>query len=166
MDFMKIMKISLIEIGSVDYAQQLTQHADAILERLGLSPAETKVAKELVNVRKKALEDYQLINKSYCFAGSDEVVIENNEYGYEKLVKEKDEIVWHKQFLGITDDPTQKWSGKVAITEREIFELYKAEYIYEKLLEKIPRDFKYYYERCYGLAGMFKVFVNSTKAMK
>ena len=164
MDFLKIMKISLIDIGSVDYAQQLQHHAEAIIERLGYTPKEAKIAKDLVEVRKRALEDYKLICSKYHFEeGKNEIFIENNAYMVQKLTYDGATVTWSGEFFGITDH-TQTWNGKVVITERELFELYKTEYLYENHKEDIPGAYVAYFERCYGLAGMFKNFVNATKA--
>ena len=164
MDFNKIMRISLIDIGAVDFADQLFTHAEAIMERLGLSPREAKIAKELTKARSRAISDYKLVMDKYRFPiDENEIIFEDHEYMQERLVREGEKIFWQAEFMGITD-PTQKWHGKVEISERELFELYKAEFIYENLKEYIPRDFKAYYERCYGLAGMFNVFISGTKA--
>ncbi len=164
MDFKKLMKISMEDVACVEQAESFYHQADEILEKLGLTKKELQVASSLVALRQKAIEDVSLIMEEYVFPDDeDEIILENNRYMVEKLTLSNDVVTWESDFKGITD-PTQNWHGKVNITVNELFELYKAEYLYEFHKADIPRDYRAYYERCYGLAGVFKVFLNGTKA--
>ena len=164
MDFQKLMKISIEDVAGVELAEALYSQADEIIERLGYTKKEYKVASSLVALRLKAIEDVSLIVEEFVFPeDQDEIILEKNQYMEEKLTISNDVITWHSDFMGITD-PTQAWHGKMDITVKEVFELYKAEYLYENFKDLIPRDYKAYYERSYGLAGVFKIFVNGVKA--
>ena len=162
MDFLKLMKISMADVIKMEKARKLRQQANEIVEKLDYTKKEATVAIELNTLREKAIQDVVDIVRAYDFKGQDQIIIEDNQYVYTRLYKEKDHIIWEAKFFGITDSEL-KWSGKVSITVKELFELYKAEYLYENYKEMIPRDYKAYYERCYGIAGVFKVFANEAK---
>ena len=163
MDFAKIMKISMQDIEGVEQAETLYRQADEILKRLGYTPKEYEVASEMVVLRQKAIADVTLILEKYVFPDdAEEIVLTDRENIKERLTLSKDIISWQLDFFKLADPP-YSWHGKVDITVKEVFELYKAELLYECHRENIPRDYRAYFERCYGLAGIFKVFVNGAR---
>ena len=161
MDFAKLMKISLDDVMVMKQAEEMYRKADELVEQYGFSKKEFKVAVELAKLQKKALEDVTAIAMKYNFHDKSEIILEDSRYMLKKLTLEDGTIIWEAHFYGITD-PEQKWDGRLAITQKELFELYKAEYLYENFKDLIPRDYRAYYERSYGLAGIFKIFVAET----
>ena len=165
MDFLKIMKISIVDIGVVSRAEQLYAQAQKLMEQLEYTPKEAKVAKDLVAIRQKALDDFQFLKEKYQFLpDTDEIVLEDNEFTFEKLVRTGNVVTWHHEFKGISGDPTQQWHGDVIIDVEKLFELYKAEYLNETMKEDILRDYRIYLQQCGSLAAMFHHFVNQSRA--